>query len=217
MYGLIFTIAVAIWALFFFDAQSSVKKVERTKKMSDQLKKLWEIAHKAIDDKKFLRAEKALLAILKIDERNATAYNRLGILYAKQKEFSDAVDCFEIAQSLAPSPSSLHNVGLIHLELGRYEKARLAFEQALEIDDSHASRHIAYAKVLEKMGDKKGAISAIERAVDIEPSIQSVRILADAYRKVDRESDAVLADKRLEKMITRTDTQKTLSQPRKVK
>ncbi len=46
------------------------------------------------------RPEKALLTILKIDEKNAAAYNRLGILYAKQKEFRDAIDCFEIASSI---------------------------------------------------------------------------------------------------------------------
>ena len=99
---------------------------------------------------KYLRAEKALLTILRVDEKNATAYNRLGILYAKQKAYKDAIECFEIAQSLEPSASSLHNVGLIYYETENYEKASLAFEQALEMEDDLAARYIAYAKVQEK-------------------------------------------------------------------
>ena len=57
-------------------------------------------------ENRLLRAEKELLTILKIDERNAAAYNRLGILYAKQHEYRDAIDCFEIASSIEASPSS---------------------------------------------------------------------------------------------------------------
>lgn len=38
-----------------------------------------------------------------LDERNATAYNRLGIIYAGQKKFDDVIECFEIAQSLESS------------------------------------------------------------------------------------------------------------------
>ena len=92
------------------------------------------------------------MIILRVDEKNATAYNRLGILYAKQRAYKDAIECFEIAQSLEPSASSLHNVGLIYYETENYEKASLAFEQALDMEDDLAARYIAYAKVQEKLG-----------------------------------------------------------------
>src|SRR5436190_24061893 len=78
-----------------------------SRKVGDRLGKLWDIAHQGMRENRFLRAEKALLTILKIDEKNAAAYNRLGILYAKQKEYRDAIDCFEIASSMEATPSSL--------------------------------------------------------------------------------------------------------------
>ena len=53
------------------------------RKLSDKLGKLWTIAHQGMKDNRMVRAEKALLTVLKIDKRNAAAYNRLGILYAK--------------------------------------------------------------------------------------------------------------------------------------
>src|SRR5579863_501736 len=126
-----------------------------SRRVGDRLGKLWDIAHHSMRQNRFLRAEKALLTILKIDERNVAAYNRLGILYAKQKEFKDAIDCFEIASSIEATPSSLHNLGLIYYETENYEKASVAFQQALKLDDQLAARHVAYAKVQEKLGNTK--------------------------------------------------------------
>ena len=119
-----------------------------------------------------------------LNKLNARAYNRLGILYAKQQQYNDAIECFEIAQSLEPSASSLHNVGLIYYEVGQLEKARQAFEQALEIENDVASRHIAYAKVLEAQGDTKKMISELETAVNLERNPQSLGILADALERL---------------------------------
>src|SRR5664279_3680185 len=134
-----------------------------SRKVGDRLGKLWDIAHQGMRENRFLRAEKALLTILKIDEKNAAAYNRLGILYAKQKEYRDAIDCFEIASSIEPTASSLHNLGLIYLETENYDKAAAAFEQALKLEDGLAARHIAYAKVHEKLGNDKIVLAELER------------------------------------------------------
>ena len=152
---------------------------------SGKIDKLWRAAQEAIIDKKYLRAEKILLTILRFDERNATAYNRLGIIYAGQKKFDDAIECFEIAQSLESSASSLHNVGLIYLETENYQKAALAFEQALEIEDNMPTRYIAYARALEKLGKEKLAISALEKAVDLDERPQTLRALGSLYLKVE--------------------------------
>lgn len=153
------------------------------RKMSDKLGQLWGIAHQGMKDNRLVRAEKALLTILKIDKRNAAAYNRLGILYAKQKEYKDAIDCFEIASSIETSPSSLHNLGLIYFETENYEKAGTAFEQALKLEDDLAARHVAYAKVQEKLGNHKLMITELEKAVEIESTKESLKYLHEAYEK----------------------------------
>src|SRR3989344_1333659 len=139
---------------------------ELPRRLTDKLGRLWDIAHQGMRENRFLRAEKALLTILKIDERNAAAYNRLGILYAKQKEYKDAIDCFEIASSIESTPSSLHNLGLIYFETENYQKAATAFEQAIKLDDELAARHIAYAKVLEKLGNDKLMLQHLEKAAE---------------------------------------------------
>lgn len=186
-------------------------------KISSKLDKLWDIAQESLKDRKYLRAEKALLTILRVDEKNATAYNRLGILYAKQQAYSDAIECFEIAQSLEPSASSLHNVGLIYFETAHYEKAALAFEQALSMEDTLASRHIAYAKVQEKLGRDSKMIESLQRAVEIDPSVQSYHILADAYSRVGNEDEAQsLRDRIAKEVNSKNPPAKSVQQVRKV-
>lgn len=185
-------------------------------RLSSRLDKLWQVVHSSIREKKYLRAEKALLTILRVDERNSTAYNRLGILYAKQRAYEDAIECFEIAQSLEPSASSLHNVGLIYFETGQYDKAALAFEQALEIEDDLASRHIAYAKVQEKLGNEKKMIDSLEQALALEPNPQTLGILADAYRRNGQVELAEKLDKRLERIAAANLPPERVKQPRRV-
>ncbi len=194
--------ALILLAIFAFVALVSSKQRDSELspiplKVSEKLGGLWEIAHNGMRENRFVRAEKALLTILNIDKKNAAAYNRLGILYAKQKEFKDAIDCFEIASSIEPSASSLHNLGLIYYETENYEKAGTAFEQALKLEDSMAARHIAFAKVQEKLSNLPQVIKSLEKAVEIEANRESLTLLYQAYISANREEDAKIIERKL--------------------
>jgi tetratricopeptide (TPR) repeat protein len=183
------------------------------RKIGDRLGKLWDIAHQGMRENRFLRAEKALLTILKIDERNAAAYNRLGILYAKQKEYRDAIDCFEIASSIEATPSSLHNLGLIYYETENYPKAGIAFEQALKLEDGLANRHVAYAKVQEKLGNDKLFFQSLEKAVELEPNRETLTLLQKAYKDRGMDAQADMLEEKLKKMIVPAGKPKRMMRP----
>lgn len=214
MLGLIVIALLGVWALYQKQTVGEVA-TDLSSKLSDKLDQLWSIAQTSLQERKYLRAEKALLTILRVDERNASAYNRLGILYAKQQQFKEAIECFEIAQSLEPSASSLHNVGLIYFETENFDKAALAFEQALAMDSDHAARHIAYAKVQEKLGHDKRMIEALEKAVELEPIPQTLSILADAYERIGETQLSLDLRERAAKMIV-PQSQAKVRQPRRV-
>jgi len=186
------------------------------RRLGERLTKLWEIAYHGMRENRFLRAEKALLTILKIDEKNAAAYNRLGILYAKQREYKDAIDCFEIASSIEPSASSLHNLGLIYYETENYQKAAIAFEQAIKFEDALAARHIAYAKVQEKIGNRKLMIQELEKAAELEPNIETFNLLATTYDAEGMTDEANAIKKKLSKMVLPANKPKRLLRPRRV-
>ena len=215
MLGLLVIALLGTWALYQRQTVAEIA-TDLPSKLSDKLDQLWSIAQTSLQDRKYLRAEKALLTILRVDERNASAYNRLGILYAKQQQFKEAIECFEIAQSLEPSASSLHNVGLIYFETQNYDKAALAFEQALAIDNELAARHIAYAKVQEKLKNDRKMIDALERAIELDPIPQTLTILADAYDRVGEAQLALDLRERAAKMIIPEGQPKRVRQPRRV-
>ncbi len=189
---------------------------EVSKKISDRIGKLWDIAHHSIKENRFLKAEKALLTILKIDEKNVAAYNRLGILYAKQKAYKDAIDCFEIASSIENSASSLHNLGLIYYDTENYEKAAIAFEQALKIENDLAARHVAYAKVQEKLGNIKLTLSELEKAIELEPNRETFTLLYNTYLANNREDKANELRLKFKKKIKKSKIPTKIRRPRKV-
>lgn len=186
------------------------------RKISDKLGKLWDIAHQGMRENRLLRAEKALLTILKIDEKNAAAYNRLGILYAKQKEYKDAIDCFEIASSIEPTASSLHNLGLIYYETENYPSSAAAFEKAIELEGTLAARHIAYAKVQEKLGNEKLMIQELEKAIELEPNKESYGLLAGAYRHIGNEEGALELEAKMQKLIVPSGAPRRIARPKRV-
>lgn len=176
MIGIAVITILAIYLTFLYPIlRKKTAEEPRSARYDMQMKKLWNAAQTSMRDHKPLRAEKALLTILKFDEKNAAAYNRLGILYAKEQKFNEAIECFEIAQSLDSNPSCLHNVGLIYLETGAYEKAAMAFEQAIELENTIPARYIALAKARERLGQTKAAVDALESAFALDQNTNTLR------------------------------------------
>lgn len=215
MISLIIIILIALWAIFL-KPSDKVSENDLPVRITEKLDQLWSVAQQSIKENKLLRAEKALLTILRVDEKSASAYNRLGIIYAKQKAFKEAIECFEIAQSLEPSASSLHNVGLIYYETKNYDKAALAFEQALSIDDELSSRHIAYAKVQEQLGNHSKVVSSLERAVMLDPIPQTLNLLADAYERSGEVEKANKLREKIQRVMSSQLSTKRVTQPRRV-
>ncbi len=207
MYGLILLVAIAAWTVVKKPAIDR-ETAKLNDAFADRIDKLWVIAQDALRDQKYLKAEKALLTILRVDQRNAAAYNRLGILYAKQKAYEDAIECFEIAQSLEPNASSLHNVGLIYYETNKLDKALLAFEQAIEMEADVAARHIAYSKVHQKMGNIKKAIISANNALEIERTPQGLRVMIELLEENNQPEEA---------QVLRNELQKILAPPKKAR
>jgi Flp pilus assembly protein TadD len=69
------------------------------------------------------------------------------------------------------------------------------------MDSDHAARHIAYAKVQEKLGNNKRMVEALERAVELDPIPQTLTLLADAYERVGDTDLALNLRERIAKTI----------------
>lgn len=209
MIAVLIMIAFAGFMAFFLPLEPRVKPAEeKSPKYKAQMKKLWQVAQTSMKEHKPSRAEKALLTILKFDEKNAAAYNRLGILYAKSRKYDEAVECFEIAQSLDNNPASIHNAGLIYLETGAYEKAEMAFLQAIELEGDVPARFMALAKTEEQLGNTKKAIQALENAYELDPSVSTLRQILAIYENDGDAEAAAVTTARIEEQIARDNAAK---------
>ena len=202
MLSAVLILIITVFIIFFIPKYSTVPEDDEEEEIrkTPQMKKLWSLAQSAMKERKPLKAEKALLTILKFDEKNAAAYNRLGILYAKEKHYKEAIECFEIAQSLDNNASSLHNVGLIYLETGKYEKAEMAFAQAIELEGDQPGRYIAHAKALEKLGQRNKAIEQLETAYSLNPTTVILRHMLELYENNNDEEGVANTKRRIDEL-----------------
>lgn len=202
MIAIVLILIFTIYMICFFPYDPKAKPSDgHSPRFNMQMDKLWSVARTSMRNSKNVRAERALLSILKFDETNAAAYNRLGILYAKSQKFDEAIECFEIAQSLDDNPSSLHNAGLIYLETGSFEKAVIAFEQALEMEGDVPTRYIALAKAYEKLGRRKDALEALESAYDLDHSVTTLRQMLALHEAAEDQEAVTATAARIEKQL----------------
>lgn len=97
-----------------------------------------------------------------------------------------------------------------------YQEAAVAFEQALKLEDKLAARHIAYAKVQEKLGNTKLMIQELERAAQLEPNNETYNLLINAYQELGLTEEAKKYEAKLQKMIIPSGRPKRVLRPKRV-
>ncbi len=98
----------------------------------------------------FERSTTELKSIISEDDDNMAAINNLGNIYYLQKKYSDALDMYEKALALEPSPDTMVNIAMVHYKLGDAIHAKSMFEQATETDDQVPVRYRGLALLLKQ-------------------------------------------------------------------
>ena len=176
----ILILALSLWLL----ARPYESQATSNNLMQGQLRRLWLDAKQNLAQNNRTRAERSLLALLKLDAKNVLAYDRLGIMYAQQGLKKEAIECFEISSSISQQAGSFHNLALVYYNDGQYEKAARAFEHAIEKDPENPTRYMALAKTFEKMEEPKAAIKELEKAHRLSPGGQGSVMLINAYKQI---------------------------------
>ncbi len=94
-----------------------------------------EMADALYTQKNYERAEHLYLQLAKKDPKNPKLYNRLGVLFLEQNNFTDARDAFQAALAIDDSRASRHyNYAMACYHLGQYRESQDAMIQALKRD-----------------------------------------------------------------------------------
>lgn len=175
---LFFTAAIAlVW--YRLRRLPSTTQTVGQKEVSPKLTQLAQYSGRLFSEKKWVAAEKSYLEVLKLDHRNIVAYAHLGIIYSTQKQYADAIECFQIATQIKPSAMTFQNLGLVYYENRNFVKSVAAMEKAIMFEPS-ANRYVALSKACRKLADPDRVVQALEKAVEIEPSVRILELLADA-------------------------------------
>ncbi len=159
---------------------SAVNAGTHSRDQSPKLTQLIQYADRMYSEKKWVAAEKSYLDILKLDHRNVTAYSHLGVIYSTQKQFADAIECFQIAAQIKPSAVTFQNLGLVFYENRNYIKSIAMLEKSIMFEPS-ANRYVGISKAARKLADSGRVISALSKAAELEESPRILQLLHDAY------------------------------------
>jgi len=129
-------------------------------------------------------------AILRIAPKLGSAYNNLGLLYFKQRDYENAVSVLE--QGLKANPAmgtSSALLGISLSELGRYAEARPHLEEALRRNPKDNDAEKFLANDLIKLGDLESAAARLKQIAHRQPQDQEVwYLLGEVYMQLSQQA-----------------------------
>ncbi len=135
---------------------------------------------------------------IRMDPKNEFAYNKLGIVYAKQRLFDDAFKAFSVVIGLDRQNTFAHKwLGILYLQKGAMNKAFERFSTIIQIDPYNADAYYFLGSIYNIRHNQTKAIEYLKKARDAASHEADTHYrLAKAFHNVDMISNAMLEYKR---------------------
>jgi tetratricopeptide (TPR) repeat protein len=128
--------------------------------------------------------------ILRIAPRLGPAYNNLGALYFRQRDYRKAAAVLEQGLKINPAmPSASALLGISLFEMGDYARARPRLEAALRANGNDSNAQMYLVKDLNKLGDYEAAAVQLRQIVSHQAKNQEAwYLLAKVYMKLSEQA-----------------------------
>jgi tetratricopeptide (TPR) repeat protein len=128
--------------------------------------------------------------MLKVSPRLGAAYNNLGLLYLKQREFEKAALVLQKGLAVDPKmPSASALLGVSLYQLGRYSDARAPLEKALTANPNDNNAELFLARCLIRLEHQSDAAEHLQKLSRREPDNQEVwYLLGKVYMRLSEQS-----------------------------
>jgi tetratricopeptide (TPR) repeat protein len=164
-------VAAVLLGLAFFSSRAQ----SQTSDVDPQVEKLYAEAKAAEAQGDAAGAIAKYEAMLQIAPSLGAAYNNLGALYVRQREFEKAVAILEKGLKVDPKmPSAAALLGLSLFEMGDYAHARPRLEAALKANPRDSNAELLLAKALVQLGEPEAAVVHLQQIARREPKNQEV-------------------------------------------
>jgi Flp pilus assembly protein TadD len=141
-------------------------------------------------------AEKSFRQAIALKPDFAEAYSNLGITLKELGRLDEAEASYIQAIALKPNFAEAHsNLGLTLQQLGRLDEAEKSFRQVIALKPDNAQAYYNLGKTLYKVGYNDLASKSMQKANDIDPQFQEVRLLLNVMKlKNSREENETAID-----------------------
>jgi len=117
-------------------------------------------------------ASEALYASVRLDRKNALAYNELGFLAARNQDAKTSLDYFDRALKLNPDLAPAYaNRAAALLALHRETEAFADMDRAILLEPKNASHFASRARISAALGRRGQASKDAQRAVQFDPGL----------------------------------------------
>ncbi len=132
--------------------------------------------------------------MLRIAPKLGIAYNNLGALYFRERDYAHAATVLEQGLKVNPGmPSATALLGISLFEAAEYGRARSYLESTLRANPNDANAQMFLAKDLMKIGDTSAAAAALEKMAARQPKNQEVfYLLARVYMQKSEQALATM-------------------------
>jgi Flp pilus assembly protein TadD len=124
--------------------------------------------------KSFYQAAEFYRSALRLDPRNASIYNKLGISELREGDLRAAKSDFQRAAKLNPKdPRALNNLGALSCLQKKYKPATKYLKEALALDETDAAFHVNLGEAWVGLGKIDRAMTEYARALELDGDIFS--------------------------------------------
>ena len=141
-------------------------------------KKISEI-QQLIEINRLSEAEKKLLDLVVKNPKNGDIYEKLGLVYLKQKNFTDCTQALKEALKFKKDMTGniYNNLGLAYFNLKEYPNSIENYRLSIDLDNKTVSRYINLSLSQKALGKAQDAVRTLKRAKKINPHNPDVQKL----------------------------------------
>jgi Tfp pilus assembly protein PilF len=165
----------AIWSIFDDSDQRMPQwEVQRARALA--------LGEQAMEESDPQLMRQAIAALEGISDRSADdvdVLSNLGFFYCTTRNDPQAMRTLAAALQVDPHHElSLKNLGMMALQTGSLESGKRSFEHYFEVNRWDGAMFGPYASILANSGDLRGALDAVERGLQLEPTHLKLRRFA---------------------------------------
>ncbi|QQR95170.1 MAG: tetratricopeptide repeat protein [Bacteroidota bacterium] len=112
------------------------------------------------------------------------AYNQMGIIYDKRKEFKKSFESYQQAMKAAPNdPMIQNNLGSLYFNMGQIPEAKACYEKAVQLNPSYSEALMNLGSACGMMKQYDDAVTNYLKAIKFDPNLaQAYYYLGLTYR-----------------------------------